>query len=234
MHSAARHNDRAVALAPEDVEALRTQSVIYKILGRVEDAIRMARQATECGPGLALVWNGLGDVLLAAGRNAEAIDALKRALSIQPGYVTALERLEIAWTRLGELELAVELRASRHKQGGHLDRAEQLARDVKDAGAAEAMQRDLRRELDILLQQAERNDPFADSHLSRTTADQIVVTYAALGEWHRAMDWVERAYDRRPIRLRRMLTDPPFDRRGLAVDPRYARLLRVAVLEDLM
>jgi hypothetical protein len=48
------------------------------------------------------------------------------------------------------------------------------------------------------------------------------------------MDWVERAYHRRPVRLRRMLTEPPFDRRGLAVDPRYARLLRVAVMEDLM
>ena len=32
----------------------------------------------------------------------------------------------------------------------------------------------------------------------------------------------------------RVLTELPFDRRGLAVDPRYARLLRAAVLEDLL
>jgi hypothetical protein len=31
-----------------------------------------------------------------------------------------------------------------------------------------------------------------------------------------------------------VLTELPFDRRGLAVDPRYARLLRAAVLEDLL
>jgi hypothetical protein len=31
-----------------------------------------------------------------------------------------------------------------------------------------------------------------------------------------------------------MLTEPPFDRRGLAVDRRYARLLRMAVMEELM
>ena len=49
-----------------------------------------------------------------------------------------------------------------------------------------------------------------------------------------AMDWLERSYDRRPGRLRRTLTDLPFDHQGLAVDPRYARLLRVAGMEDLL
>ena len=85
-----------------------------------------------------------------------------------------------------------------------------------------------------MLQRAETSDPFGGYYLSRTLADQIVVAYANLGEWHRAMDWVEKAYAWRPVRLRRMLTEPPFDRRGLAVDPRYARLLRAAVLEDLL
>lgn len=37
--------------------------------------------------------------------------------------------------------------------------------------------------------------------------DQIVMTYALLGDWRQAIDWVERA---------------------------YARLLRAAVLEDLL
>ena len=48
------------------------------------------------------------------------------------------------------------------------------------------------------------------------------------------MDWVERGYHLRPGRLRRVLTDMPFDRKGLAVDPRYAPLLRAAGLEDLL
>jgi hypothetical protein len=96
------------------------------------------------------------------------------------------------------------------------------------------MHQDLRRELDELLKEAEEGDPFEPYYMTRTTADQIVVVYAALGEWHKAMDWVEKAYERRPVRLRRLLTEPPFDRRGLAVDPRYARLLRAAVMEDLL
>jgi len=48
------------------------------------------------------------------------------------------------------------------------------------------------------------------------------------------MDWVVRGYYVRPGRLIRVLTDLPFDRRGLASDPRYARLLRTAGLEFLL
>jgi hypothetical protein len=48
------------------------------------------------------------------------------------------------------------------------------------------------------------------------------------------MDWVEQAYERRPGRLRRMLTNHRFNHQGLAVDPRYPRLLRVAGLEELL
>ena len=233
-HAAARHIERSVSLDPRDAEGLRFQSVVYKILGRTEDAIQAARAATVHAPEVAMVWNGLGDALLASGRNAEAIDALKHAIALQPGYGPALERLELAHARLGELELAVEIRASRLRLSGRQERAETLLQETKRAGAADAMKRDLQRELQELLRQAGETDPFAGYYNTRTTADQIIVVYAALGEWHHAMDWVERIYHQRPVRLRRTLTDPPFDRRGLAVDPRYARLLRVSVMEDLM
>ena len=233
-YAAARHIERAVELNPADGEALRFQSVVCKVLGRTEDAVRIARAAAHRVPELALVWNGLGDALLASGRTSEAIDALKRAIAIQPGYGPALERLELAHVRLGELELAVEIRGSRLRLARQGERADLLEAEAKEAGPAEARRRDLRRELEGLLKEAELNDPFAHYYNTRIPADQIVMTYADLGEWTQAMNWVERAYHRRPVRLRRMLTEPPFDRRGLAVDPRYARLLRVAVLEDLM
>ena len=233
-HAAARHIDRSVALDPKNPESLRFQSVVYKILGRTDDAVRIARAATAQAAETAMVWNGLGDALLAAGRNAEAVDSLKRAIALQPGYGPALERLELAHVRLGEMALAAEIRISRLRLGGQGERAALLEQETAEAGAAEAMQRDLRRELTDLLRQAEQKDPFADPYLTRTLADQIVITCAALGEWHQAMDWVERGWQHRPVRLRRMLTDLPFDRRGLAVDPRYARLLRAAVMEDLL
>ena len=100
FYAAARHVRRAEELDPNEPEALRLQSIVYKILGRPDDAVNAARAATERMPDSAALWNALGDSLLAAGRNAEAVDALKRAISLLPGYGPALDRLELARTRL--------------------------------------------------------------------------------------------------------------------------------------
>lgn len=85
-----------------------------------------------------------------------------------------------------------------------------------------------------LLGSAEQNDPFKDFHSSRQLADRIVIMSGELGDWKRAMDWVERGYYFRPGRLILVLTDLPFDRGGLASDQRYARLLRTSGLEFLL
>jgi serine/threonine protein kinase len=234
FHAAARHLRHALELDPDEPESLRFQSTVFKILGRLDEAVTMARAATEIAPDAAPLWNGLGDALIAAGRNAEAVDALKHAISLQPGYGAALERLELALFRIGEGDRALETRASRLRLAGQGERAKMLEREAEEVGFAEARVRDVRRELDQLLGEAEKNDPFIEYFSSRRPADCIIIAYAELGEWTNAMDWVERAYERRPGRLRRMLTDHPYDHRGLAVDPRYARLLRVAGLEELL
>ena len=110
--AAARHVERAVALDAHDSEVLRFQSIVYKILGRAEDAVRAASAATVQSPDVPALWNSLGDVLLSTGRNAEAVDALKHAIGLQAAYSPALERLELAHVRLGELDLALEIRSS--------------------------------------------------------------------------------------------------------------------------
>jgi len=233
FHAAERHIRRAVELDPSEPEAQRLLSIVYKVLGRAEDAVDAARAATERVPDAAPLWNTLGDALLAAGRNAEAVDVLKRAISLLPGYGPALERLERAHAALGELDLALEIRCSRMRLAGQRERADLLEKDAGSLGAAGAIRNDLGRELEGLLRQSASIDPFLDN-VRRNVADRIASAYAELGEWREAMNWVERAYERRPGRLRRMLTDMPVDYRGLAVDPRYARLMRVAGLEDLI
>ena len=150
-----------------------------------------------------------------------------------PAYGPALERLELARFRLGEFEMAVEIRASRMRLAGQRERAGQLDEDAVSVGPAEAIERDVRRELDGLLLRAQQDDPFKD-HVRRNVADRIISGHVALGQWREAMDWVERSCEQRPGRLRRMLADLPVDYRGLAADRRYARLMRVAGLEEQM
>ena len=233
FHAAARHIRRAVELDPSEPEAQRLLSIVYKILGRAEDAVTAARAAAERAPDSSPLWNTLGDALLAAGRNAEAVDVLKRAIRLLPGYGPALERLERAHAALGEFDRAAEIRSSRMRLAGQRERADLLEAEAGAIGAAGAIREDLRRELAGLLRQAEALDPFLEN-VRRNVADRIASAHAELGQWREAMDWVERAFERRPGRLRRMLADMPVDYRGLAVDPRYARLMRVAGLEDLI
>ena len=229
--SASRHIDRAVALNPLDSEALRVQSVVRKIQGRLDDAIVAARAAVEVAS-TPQHWNGLGDVLLAAGKNEEALEALRGAISRQAGYGTALERMELALVRLGRMEEAVDFRIAQLRTSGRGERAELLQEEVDRLGPDEARRRDLLREVEQLLGEAGRSDPFEKGQ-TRTTADRLIIAYAWLGDWASAMTWIERSYTNRPGRLRRVLMDLPIDRKGLATDPRYARLLRVSGLEGL-
>jgi hypothetical protein len=109
-----------------------------------------------------------------------------------------------------------------------------LEEDARRDGWLVARERDLRRDLEAALTLATSQDPFVDVKYTRQLADRIIVLLAELGEWTQVMDWVERGYLIRPGRLRRVLTDMPFNRRGLERDPRYARLLRTAGLTELL
>jgi serine/threonine protein kinase len=229
--SAGRHIDRAVALDPGNSEALRVQSVVRKIEGRLDEAIVAARAAVAAAS-TPQHWNGLGDVLLAAGKNEDALDALRRAISLQAGYGTAMERMELALVRLGRSEEAVDFRVAQLRTSGRAERAELLQEEAGSLGPEAARRRDLQREVDQLLIEAGGSDPF-DRSQTRTTADRLIITYCQLGDWTNAMTWVERWYANKPGRLRRVLMDLPIDRKGLATDPRYARLLRVAGLEGI-
>src|SRR5262249_48311332 len=154
----------------------------------------------------------------------EAVDVLKRAIKIVPGHRPTLERLEWAFVDLADFETAVEYRGLRLRQTGYVTRADQLARDSRTTGAAEARRRDLRVELDQLLVEAADREPFADAPTTNSIGDRLALTYSQLGEWPEAVTWIERGFADRPGRLRRMLMDLPFDLRGLSSQPRFLRL----------
>jgi tetratricopeptide (TPR) repeat protein len=234
FQTAEQHARRAVELAPNDPEGLRFLAVIEKILDHVDASIDAAQRAARIAPHLAAVWYGLGDALLSAGRNAEASIALEKAIGLQSGYVPALERLELAQLRLGDVDFAAELRAARLRAAGVHDRADALERSALANGAADARRADLEVELHESLDRAKTVDPFAEYFSSRSLGDRVVHLYTQLDDWQSALEWVERGFRARPGRLRRALTDQLFDRRGFNTLPRYARMLRLAGLEALL
>ena len=233
-HAAERHSARAVAIDPHDPEVLRTQSIVLKILGRTNEAVKAAEAAVAVDPKLPSVLNALGDALRAAGRHAESLDALRRAVALQPTYGPTLERMERQLAETGDAEGAADFRVSQLRAAGDHARIRQFEDDIDRVGPAEARLRDLRRELDQLLAEAATSDPLAHHPASRSIGDRIALLYSDLGEWAKAVEWIEKAYGHSPGRLRRVIMDVPFDRQGLATQRRYTRLLRVAGLDDLL
>jgi len=177
---------------------------------------------------------GVADLLMTLGRYDEAIKPLREALRQAPKYESVLERLEMSCHRAGRHDEALEVRGAWLGLRGLPERRAVLEEDARREGWPVARERDLRRDLEDALTKATTEDPFVDVKNTRQLADRIIVLLAELGEWTQVMDWVERGYMIRPGRIRRVLTDMPFDRHGLERDPRYARLLRTAGLTELL
>ncbi len=225
---------RGVELDPEHAEGRRYYGAWLKIAGRPEEALLQMRAAVRLAPHAPFMHLGEADILMTLGRYDEAVGSLRNALRLLPRYEAALERLEMACHRAGRHDEALDAR--RVMLGLRKDgvRLKELWEGTERDGWLAAREHDLRLELGELLARADREDPFVDRGTSRQLSDQVILVLAELGEWRQAMDWVERGYHRRPGRLRRVLMDLPYDSHGLASDPRYARLLRTAGMEDLM
>jgi serine/threonine protein kinase/Flp pilus assembly protein TadD len=234
LHAAERHAQRSIELAPHDPEALRTLSIIHKLLGRRDEAILVAQQAVDVAPTMMNALGALAEALRSAGRYEEEVQVLRRAIKIVPSHTPTIERLEWAFAEMGDLEASIHYRALRLRQSGQSTRADHLQRDADTAGAAEARRKDLLVEIDRLLARSAEQNPFDDTPTNNSVGDRLALTYSQLGDWPNALAWIERAYADRPGRLRRLLMELPFDRRGLATERRFVRLLQLAGLEELL
>jgi tetratricopeptide (TPR) repeat protein len=234
FHGAERYFARSVELAPDDGSAHRHYSSWLKMAGRFDEALAHVERAVALMPDSPHTYVGLADVLMSGGRYVEAIAPLQAALRLTPRYDQAMERLEMTCHRAGRTEDAYASRRTLLGTNKLFERLARLTETYEREGWEAARKQDLQAELEELVALAATEDPFKDRHTSRQLSDRIIITSGELGEWKRAMDWVERGYYVHPGRLIRVLTDLPFDRRGLASDPRYARLLRTAGLEGLL
>lgn len=75
-------------------------------IGRYEEAIVMQRQAAQIEPGDALHFFHLGNACLGANRLAEAAQAFRRALALQPDLASAQGNLGLLLVQQGDLEAA--------------------------------------------------------------------------------------------------------------------------------
>jgi arylsulfatase A-like enzyme/Tfp pilus assembly protein PilF len=97
---------RALALKPDDEEAVINMAHAYRKLGRDEDALVGFRRFLELDPKNAQVHYEIAQILLDRGKNAEATVSLHQALAVQPTMAAAQNALGVVALNEGDLDRA--------------------------------------------------------------------------------------------------------------------------------
>lgn len=87
--------------------ALRQAIAVNNQLGRTDEALRIARDATQRFPDEAQIWSQYATVLSGADRDAEAAEALTRLIAIDPDYENVYIRRAQAYLEAGQRQQAL-------------------------------------------------------------------------------------------------------------------------------
>ena len=101
---------RAVILDPTRTNYLRELAELYGLSRQWEEAALWMQRYIQTDPAtVAFYWELLGEYLVAAGREVEAVTAFETALDVEPYSYLARLRLAEVLERRGELDAAIEL-----------------------------------------------------------------------------------------------------------------------------
>jgi tetratricopeptide (TPR) repeat protein len=103
--------------AEMDASTLRQAIAVNTALGRTQDALRIAREATQRFDTVAAIWSQFATVLTEAGQHAEAAQALTRVIQIDPTWENAYIRRAMAYMSAGQRQQA-RADLDRAAQGG--------------------------------------------------------------------------------------------------------------------
>jgi TolB-like protein/Tfp pilus assembly protein PilF len=207
--------ERALALSPSSSDTYVLYGRLCAALERYDEAIALHRRAHELDP-LAARMDGL-TTLLRAGRYHQAVVGAEEALEIDPGYDRALATLGWAYFLDGRQDEGL----------AKLERAVSVSRGntlwLGQLGEAYAMAGNAAKAQEILRALEER------ARVTYVSPYHFAYVYTGLGDYDRAMDWLERAVAER--------TGPAYSIKGsflltpLHTHPRFRALLRQMKLE---
>jgi TolB-like protein len=89
LAASARHLGHALALEPTDTDIIASAGLLAQGLGRLDTAIELGEYVTTRDPVNTFGHANLGVAYLYAGRLDDAIDSLRMALSLSPGFAAA-------------------------------------------------------------------------------------------------------------------------------------------------
>jgi len=205
------HYRRALDLDPNNAAAHAGRARWLIAQRRTDEALEWAQRARELDP-LALYGRDIGWILFLSRRYADAIREFHTVLAVQPDEPGALWYLGFAMIEHGEAAEAVRvLERSAALSGRNTAVLGVLVRAYARAGrSTEALR--------VLGELTRRRQA------GYVPAAAFVNAYLGLGDYERALEWLDRAFDERSKILLHLKVHPFFD--PLRNDPRYAALQR--------
>jgi TolB-like protein/DNA-binding winged helix-turn-helix (wHTH) protein len=197
---------KAAELEPGSVEVFRIRSYLSRVVGDLDQAIKLYKQAIALDPLRTNSYSGMGYLLFVAGRYDQAQAALQKALDLNP-------QVPLVHLNLGKILLA-----EGRPQQALAEMEKEPSGWGKLTGLALAY-RALGREQDSNAALAEL---IAKHHTF--SAYQVAQVYAYRGEPDKSFEWLERAYEQRDAGLTEISTDPLL--KNLRHDKRYTEFLK--------
>jgi len=198
--------ERALALAPGNVQVVRSSADFAVSMGHTDAGIAAARRGVMLDPLNPRSYYLLGQGLYAARRYDEAVSAYAEAISLDPGYREFYGIRGLAYYGLGDLQSA---RSSCETNADHWVSQWCLAVVYEKLG----------RHADAEAVLAKYRATAGDS-----AAYQYATIYAQWGDRAKALQWLDTAVRLRDSGLIYLKTDPLFD--PLRSEPRFRAIER--------
>lgn len=217
---AEREFQKALEVNPNSAYAHLFYSNCYLMpMGRVREAIAENKKALELDPLSLPINNFMAETYQLAGDYEEAYQQYQHTIAMDPTFPLAHEYYSWFLIETGKYEAAI----TEHQKAMLLSGASPEVVSTEAAAAFEAYRTGgptgyWRRLLGIILEQRNKSD-------RSTTASNVSLAYALVGDKDSAFAWLDKAYDEREGQ-QITLVKAEFGWRNLHGDPRFAVFLR--------
>jgi len=205
---------RALEVNPNLVNGRLPLMFLLTALGRFEEAVIECKRALELDPLSTLTCANAGCHLSISHHNDEAIEVLRNVIEINPNSSLTHNYLGVAYVMKGMIEEGIsEIKIAIEISNG------KIANFKSDLAWAYAKAGNINEVRNILADLLKINE---QSHISET---EIAGVYVSLGDKDKAMEWLEKAFERRAGYLVNINhNDSSFE--DLRPDPRFQALLK--------
>jgi adenylate cyclase len=211
--AAEHHIERAIALNPNSAPAHYTNGWYLGLINQVDEAINEMKKAIEIDPLNPTCIGYMAWFCQWYGKYDQAITYAKDLLKIRPKHPLAYYVLGMIYVQEGKYEVAIDtLKKTYAPRSGY----------ACGLGVAYALAGQKEKALEIATEIEKQN--------MRWHLWSLAEIYYAVGDYKKAMDWVEEAYKQRHDCIPWLVSNPYYNK--LANDPRFQDIKKQLNLSD--